>query len=57
MTADAKLLEMTNLLQRKFMRHTFNLWANCFPRAGARGQAYYLKKRKEQLGCNEGNDP
>lgn len=33
----------------KFMRGTVHLWANCFRRASAWGQAYYLKKREEGM--------
>ena len=33
----------------KFMRCTVHLWANCFRRASAWGQAYYLKKRQEGM--------
>lgn len=33
----------------KFLRHTIHLWANCFRRASAWGQAYYQKKRDEGM--------
>lgn len=33
----------------KFMRHTIHLWADCFRKASAWGQAYYQKKREEGM--------
>jgi transposase len=33
----------------KFLRHTIHLWADCFRRASAWGQAYYQKKRDEGM--------
>jgi transposase len=33
----------------KFMRHTVHLWADCFRKASAWGQAYYQKKREEGM--------
>lgn len=33
----------------KFLRHTVHLWADCFRKASAWGQAYYQKKRKEGM--------
>ncbi len=33
----------------KFMRHTVHLWADCFRKASAWGQAYYRKKREEGM--------
>jgi transposase len=33
----------------KFMRHTVHLWADCFRKASAWGQAYYLQKREEGM--------
>jgi transposase len=33
----------------KFIRHTIHLWADCFRRASAWGQAYYQQKRKEGM--------
>jgi len=33
----------------KFMRHTIHLWADCFRKASAWGQAYYQKKRDEGM--------
>jgi transposase len=33
----------------KFMRHTVHLWADCFRKASAWGQAYYQKKRGEGM--------
>jgi transposase len=33
----------------KFLRHTVHLWADCFRRASAWGQAYYQKKRGEGM--------
>jgi len=31
----------------KFLRHTVHLWADCFRKASAWGQAYYRKKRQD----------
>jgi transposase len=33
----------------KFLRHTVHLWADCFRKASAWGQAYYQKKRQEGM--------
>jgi len=33
----------------KFLRHTIHLWADCFRKASAWGQAYYQKKRKDGM--------
>ena len=33
----------------KFLRHTVHLWADCFRKASAWGQAYYEKKRAEGM--------
>jgi transposase len=33
----------------KFMRYTVHLWADCFRRASAWGQAYYQQKRQEGM--------
>lgn len=33
----------------KFLRHTIHLWAQCFRRASAWGQAYYEKKRADGM--------
>jgi transposase len=33
----------------KFLRHTVHLWADCFRKASAWGQAYYQKKREEGM--------
>ena len=33
----------------KFLRHTMHLWADCFRRASAWGQAYYQKKRDDGM--------
>jgi transposase len=33
----------------KFLRHTIHLWADCFRRSSAWGQAYYKKKREEGM--------
>ena len=33
----------------KFLRHTVHLWADCFRKASAWGQAYYQKKRDEGM--------
>jgi len=33
----------------KFLRHTIHLWADCFRRASAWGQAYYQQKRSEGM--------
>jgi transposase len=33
----------------KFLRHTVHLWADCFRKASAWGQAYYAKKRKDGM--------
>ena len=33
----------------KFMRHTVHLWADCFRKASAWGQAYYRKKRQDGM--------
>jgi transposase len=33
----------------KFLRHTVHLWADCFRKASAWGQAYYQKKRKDGM--------
>jgi transposase len=33
----------------RFMRHTLHLWADCFRRATAWGQAYYQKKRRDGM--------
>jgi transposase len=33
----------------KFLRHTVHLWANCFRKASAWGQAYYEKKRADGM--------
>jgi transposase len=33
----------------KFLRHTVHLWADCFRKASAWGQAYYQKKRAEGM--------
>ncbi len=33
----------------KFLRHTIHLWADCFRRASAWGQAYYQQKRNEGM--------
>jgi transposase len=33
----------------KFMRHTIHLWADCFRKVSAWGQAYYQKKRDEGM--------
>lgn len=33
----------------KFLRHTVHLWADCFRRASAWGQAYYEKKRTQGM--------
>lgn len=33
----------------KFLRHTVHLWADCFGRASAWGQAYYEQKRKDGM--------
>jgi len=33
----------------KFLRHTIHLWADCFRKASAWGQAYYHKKREEGM--------
>jgi transposase len=33
----------------KFLRHTIHLWANCFRRSSAWGQAYYGKKRTDGM--------
>jgi transposase len=34
----------------KFLRHTVHLWADCFRRASAWGQTYYLSKRQRGMG-------
>jgi len=33
----------------KFLRHTMHLWADCFRKASAWGQAYYQKKRADGM--------
>ena len=33
----------------KFLRHTLHLWADCFRKASAWGQAYYQKKRERGM--------
>ena len=33
----------------KFLRHTMHLWADCFRKASAWGQAYYQQKREEGM--------
>jgi transposase len=33
----------------KFLRHTIHLWADCFRKASAWGQAYYQQKREEGM--------
>ena len=33
----------------KFLRHTVHLWADCFRKSSAWGQAYYQQKRQEGM--------